>query len=236
MALELPRLPYAADALSPGISAEAVRYHYGHHHAGYFRTVNRLLKPGHDLEGASLEAIIAGSTGPLANAAAQLWNHTFYWRSMGPKPGRPDAALLRAIERSFGSRAALSRRFRKEALQLFGSGWTWLVATGVGALEIVSTPNAGLRLHGEGWWPLLVCDVWEHAYYIDYRGDRGAYLDAFWRLVDWKAASERYAALRMRGKLQRRPAGLARAGRWSAQGARSWHPAVAPRDAAEQEP
>lgn len=232
-ALELPRLPYSPDALAPGLSAEAVRYHYAHHHGGYFKTVNNLIKGNRNFEGASLEEIIAKSTGPLANAAAQLWNHTFYWRSMGPRPGRPDAALLRAIEQSFGSRVALSRRFKKESLQLFGSGWTWLVATGVGTLDIISTPNAGLRLHEEGWWPLLVCDVWEHAYYIDYRGDRGAYLDAFWRAVDWKAASERYAALRAKGKL-RRPGGSMRPGQWATMpDGRSWHPAVSPRDATE---
>jgi Fe-Mn family superoxide dismutase len=204
-ALELPRLPYAADALAPRISAETVRYHYGHHHAGYFRTVARLVRGDRDREGASLEEIIATSTGTLASAAAQLWNHTFYWRSMGPRPGRPDTALMRAIEQSFGTRAALARRFRQEALGQFGSGWTWLVATGVGTLDIISTPNAGLRLHEQGWWPLLVCDVWEHAYYIDYRGDRAAYLDAWLRCVDWKAASERYAAARARGPLHRQP-------------------------------
>lgn len=232
-ALELPRLPYAPDALAPGISADALLYHYGHHHAGYCRTVARLVRGNRRFEDASLEEIIGEATGALANAAAQVWNHTFYWRSLGPRPGRPDAALLRAIDRSFGSRAALSRRFRKEALDLFGSGWVWLVATGSGTLDVVSTPNAGLRLHEEGWWPLLVCDVWEHAYYIDYRGDRAAYLDAFWAAIDWVIASERYATLRARGRLQRQAAPDPRPGRWSVQGSHSWHPAVGPHHAAE---
>lgn len=193
MSITLPPLPYATDALQPALSADAVRYHYEHHHAGYVATVNRLVKGG-EQDFASLGELVEKSSGPLANAAAQVWNHTFFWESMSPAPGAPSAGLAEAIEQDFGSRATLARRFRLEGQQLFGSGWVWLAVTEAGTLEVVSTPNAGLRLHESSMVPLLVCDVWEHAYYVDYRGDRGAYLDAFWSVVDWGVASRRYAA------------------------------------------
>lgn len=227
--ISLPRLPYAPGALAPALSADAVRYHHEQHHAGYVEAVNRLIR-GHDLEGASLERIIERATGSLANVAAQVWNHDLYWNSMSPRLSRPDAALLRAINQSFGSRVALARRFKKESLLLFGSGWSWLVSADDGTLDVIGTPNAGLRLHEEGWHPLLVCDLWEHAYYIDYRGDRAAYLDAFWRIVDWQAASRRFAVLRGgRG----RASNVARLRRWAASAAGSWHPAVRRRDAVD---
>lgn len=229
--IRLPRLPFAPDALEPVLSADAVRYHHEHHHAGYVRAVNELAADC-GLEGATLERVIGNATGPLANAAAQVWNHTFYWNSMASAPGRPDAALLRAINHCFGSRVALARLFKREAQQLFGSGWTWLVAADDGSLEVIATPNAGLRMHEEGWCPLLVCDVWEHAYYVDYRGARAAYLDGFWRIADWQAASRRFAALRA-GNGQRRRARDSRQRRWDGSPRGSWHPAVAARDRAD---
>lgn len=206
MTIALPRLPYAAGALAPALSAEAVRYHHAHHHAGYVKAVNRLVR-GRELDGTSLERIIARATGPLANAAAQAWNHAFYWHSMAPAGGRPDAALLRAIDESFGSRVAMARRFTKECLELFGSGWVWLVVTPAGSLDIVATPNAGLRLHEEPLHPLLVCDVWEHAYYLDYRGDRAAYVDRFWSVANWTGAGQRFDAFRAERRRRTRSGG-----------------------------
>lgn len=232
MPISLPKLPYAVDALAPAISAEALRYHYAFHHAGYVKAVNRLA-PAHGLAGASLEAVIARASGPLVNAAAQVFNHTLYWQSMAPVSGRPDAALLRAIERSFGSRTALARRFRAEALQLFGSGWVWLVAAPSGALDVVATPNAGLRVHEEDLCPLLICDVWEHAYYSDYRGERGAYLDVFWRLANWLGASRRFAAFRASRDRRVPRARQLRVRRRATERVRSWHPALAGRDLQE---
>lgn len=232
MPIRLPKLPYAPDALAPAISGNAVRYHYEHHHGGYVKAVNRLVK-SHDLKRATLDKIIKESTGPLANVAAQVWNHTFFWQSMTPRVARPDTALIRAIDQSFGSRAALARRFRKEALGLFGSGWVWLVATDASTLDVLATPNAGLRLHEENYWPLLVCDVWEHAYYIDYRGDRAGYVDAFWHVANWQTASERLAVRRTlnrnRGSFER---DLRRRQR-AVEDVQSWHAAVAHRSRAE---
>ncbi len=216
MSIKLPMLPYAASALEPAISGEAIRYHHTHHHAAYIKAINHLATGA--LKKASLEQLIATATGPLANAAGQAWNHTFYWHSMAPKSARPDAILGRAIDSSFGSLDALKRRFIKEGLGLFGSGWVWLVVTSGSSLEVVTTPNAGLRLHEEGWLPLLVCDVWEHAYYADYRGDRKAYLNAFWRVVNWEGASWRFAVASRRAAsspsvAKRRP-GPVRGVRW----------------------
>ncbi len=198
MSIALPKLPYALDDLAPALSRDALRYHYTHHHGAYVKAVNRLATG--KFRDATLEQLVVNATGPLANAAGQAWNHTFYWHSMAPRPGRPDPALRRAIAQSFGSVATLAGRFKKEAMALFGSGWVWLVVTRGNALEVVATPNAALDLHQKDWWPLLVCDVWEHAYYTDYRGDRKAYLDRFWRVVNWEAASQRFASSQSVGK------------------------------------
>lgn len=232
MPITLQKLSYAIDALAPAMSAQALRYHHDFHHAGYVKAVNRLA-PAQGLGEASLQAVLARASGALANAAAQVFNHQLYWASMGPLPGRPDAALLRAIDRSFGSRAALARRFKAEGASLFGSGWVWLVVAPSGVLDIVPTPNAGLRVHEEALWPLLVCDVWEHAYYADYRGERVAYLDAFWRVVDWQGASRRFAAFRASRDRRVPRARQVRVRRRVAERVRSWHPALAGRDAAE---
>jgi Fe-Mn family superoxide dismutase len=228
MSITLPPMPYAFDALEPAISADALRYHYEHHHAGYVDAVNRLTR-GRELDLASIEQIIARATGPLANAAAQAWNHTFFWESMAPARTQPDAALLEAIENSFGSRASLARRFKLEGRQLFGSGWIWLAADAAGALEVLATPNAGLRLHEGDLAPLLVCDVWEHAYYIDYRGARDAWLDAFWSVVDWRAANRRFQSRAARPRSADR-FGAALLDREPARaGSRAWHPGLAGR-------
>lgn len=230
MPIRLPKLPYAPDALAPAISGSALRYHYEHHHGGYVKAVNRLVKTS-ELEKATLDDIILKANGPLANAAAQVWNHSFFWKSMTPRATRPDIALIRAIDQSFGSRAALARRFRREALELFGSGWVWLVATDVSTLDILATPNAGLRLHEDSYWPLLVCDVWEHAHYLDYRGDRAAYVDAFWHITNWQMASERLAARRTLGRNRGSVGRDLRRRQRSVQAPASWHPSVTRDDA-----
>ncbi len=228
MAVSLPPLPYAPDALAPALSAQAVRYHYEHHHAGYVATVNRLVR-GRGLDLADLDQIIAQATGQLANAAAQVWNHNLYWNSMLPGDTRPEAALARAIDESFGSRATLARRFKMEGEQLFGSGWVWLAATGGGALEVVATPNAGLRLHEGDLVPLMVCDVWEHAYYADYGGERGAYLNAFWRRVNWRFASRRYASRRALRSPKARFRDAMGVNEPMRRSSRTWHPKVVAR-------
>lgn len=231
MAITLPPLPYPPDALEPAISADALRYHHEHHHGGYVATVNRLTH-GRELDFVGLEQLVAEAAGPLANAAAQAWNHAFYWESMSPVRSQPDAELAEAIERSFGARATLARRFKLEGRQLFGSGWVWLAANEGGDLEVVATPNAGLRLHEGDLVPLLTCDVWEHAYYIDYRGGREAYLDAFWNLVDWRAASRRYQA--RGGATGRKRFGAALLDKAPARArTRTWHPALARRSRQE---
>lgn len=232
MAIPLQPLPYSADALEPAISVETVRYHYEYHHAGYVATVNRLIQ-NRELDFASLEEIIARATGPLANAAAQVWNHSFYWASMSPSRSHPEGQLASAIDEHFGSRTTLTRRFKLEGRQLFGSGWVWLAASARGELEVLATPNAGLRLHEGDLVPLLVCDVWEHAYYADVRGDRESYLDAFWSLVDWRAAGRRYAdrhsCFGQGGRF-----GRALIGKEPARAlTRPWHPALARRSRPE---
>jgi Fe-Mn family superoxide dismutase len=193
----LQKLPYATDALMPHLSAEAVAYHHDYHEKGYIDTVNRLLQDER-LAGADLAEVAASATGPLANAAAQAWNHAFFWTCMSPKKVRPGAETTRALDESFGSVEQFKKRLRQAGLQLFGSGWIWLIQAAEHRLEILPTPNAGLRVHEEGLWPLLVCDVWEHAYYIDYRGERGRYLDAFLEIINWNRIGERLSQPRGR--------------------------------------
>ena len=193
MAFELPPLPYAKDALAPHISEETLEYHYGKHHQTYVTNLNNLV-PGTEFEGLSLEEIIKKSSGGIFNNAAQIWNHTFYWNSLSPNGGgEPTGDLANAIDRSFGSFAEFKEQFTKCAVTTFGSGWAWLVKNSDGSLQLVSTSNAGCPLT-EGQTPLLTCDVWEHAYYIDYRNARPKYLEAFWSLVNWDFAVENYAA------------------------------------------
>ncbi|MBK8815300.1 MAG: superoxide dismutase [Fe] [Methylococcaceae bacterium] len=191
MAFELPPLPYGKNRLVPHISEETLDYHYGKHHQTYVTNLNNLV-PGTELEGLSLEEIVMKSSGGIFNNAAQVWNHTFYWNSLSPNGGgEPTGALADAINAEFGSFAAFKEAFTKCAITTFGSGWAWLVKTTEGKLALVSTSNAGCPLT-EGHKPLLTCDVWEHAYYIDYRNARPAYLEAFWALVNWEFASANF--------------------------------------------
>jgi Fe-Mn family superoxide dismutase len=190
MAHELPPLPFAKDALEPVISAETIDYHYGKHHQAYVTNLNNLIK-GTEFEHASLEDIVRKSSGPVFNNAAQVWNHTFYWEGLGPNAGgTPKGRLAQAIDASFGGFAQFVEAFTKAAIGTFGSGWAWLVQQEDGRLAIVTTPNAATPLTGKDR-PLLTCDVWEHAYYIDYRNARPAYVEAFWKLVNWDAVSGR---------------------------------------------
>jgi len=192
MTFELPALPYAKNELVPHISEETLEYHYGKHHQTYVTNLNNLI-PGTEFDGLTLEEIIVKSSGPIFNNAAQVWNHSFYWNSLTPKGGGlPTGALANAINRTFGSFEKFKEEFTKCAVTTFGSGWAWLVKNTDGSLALVSTSNAGCPLT-TGQTPLLTCDVWEHAYYIDYRNARPAYLEAFWALVNWDFAEANYS-------------------------------------------
>jgi superoxide dismutase, Fe-Mn family len=192
MTFELPALPYAKNELVPHISEETVEYHYGKHHQTYVTNLNNLI-PGTEFDGLTLEEIIVKSSGPIFNNAAQVWNHTFYWNSLTPKGGGvPTGALANAINTTFGSYEKFKEEFTKCAITTFGSGWAWLVKNTDGSLALVSTSNAGCPLT-TGQIPLLTCDVWEHAYYIDYRNARPSYLEAFWALVNWDFAEANYS-------------------------------------------
>ncbi len=184
MAFELPALPYAKDALAPHISAETIDYHYGKHHNTYVVNLNGLIENS-EFADKSLEDIIKSSSGPVFNNAAQVWNHTFYWNCLSPNGGgEPQGALAGAINAKFGSFDEFKKAYTADCVGNFGSGWTWLVKNSSGELEIMKTSNAGCPLT-EGVTPLMTCDVWEHAYYIDYRNARPAYVEAFWNLVNW---------------------------------------------------
>lgn len=184
MPIELPALPYARDALLPHISPETIDFHYGKHHQTYVTNLNNLIK-GTELENASLEEIVKASSGGVFNNAAQVWNHTFYWNGLKPGGGgAPTGKVADAINAAFGSFDKFKEEFTKTAIGTFGSGWAWLVQKKDGTLGLASTSNAQTPLTGEDT-PLLTCDVWEHAYYIDYRNLRPKYLEAFWNLVNW---------------------------------------------------
>ncbi len=184
MTHELPPLPYAIDALAPHISKETLEYHHGKHHKTYVDNLNKLI-PGTEFENLSLEDIVRKSTGGVFNNAAQIWNHTFYWNCLAPNAGgKPTGALAAAIDQAFGSFDAFKEKFSQTTIGTFGSGWAWLVKNASGGLELVSTSNAGCPLTA-GQTPLLTCDVWEHAYYIDYRNLRAKYVETFWNLVNW---------------------------------------------------
>ena len=184
----LPALPYAMDALAPHISKETLEFHYGKHHATYVTKLNDAI-PGTEFEKASLEEIIKSApAGGIFNNAAQVWNHTFYWNSLSPNGGgAPSGDLAAAIDKAFGSVDDFKKQFTDAAVGNFGSGWTWLVKDG-DQLEIVNTDDAGNPMT-DGKTPLLTCDVWEHAYYIDYRNARPKYLEAFWNLANWDFAA-----------------------------------------------
>ena len=182
---KLPDLPFAKGALAPHISEETLDYHYGKHHAAYVAKLNGMV-PGTEFEKASLEEIVKNApAGGVFNNAAQIWNHTFYWNSLSPNGGgNPGGTLAAALEKSFGSVDEFKEKFSASAAGNFGSGWTWLVKNADGGLEIVNTSNAGTPITGDQV-PLLTCDVWEHAYYIDYRNARPKYIEAYWNLVNW---------------------------------------------------
>ena len=185
MEISLPPLPYALDALAPHISKETLEYHYGKHHKTYVTNLNKLIKDT-EYEHKSLEDIIKSSKGGIFNNAAQVWNHTFYWHCLSPKGGNePQGKLAEAITKYFGSFQNFKEQFTATAIATFGSGWAWLVKDSQGELKIISTSNAGTPMT-EGLIALMTCDVWEHAYYIDYRNVRPDYLNAFWALVNWE--------------------------------------------------
>ena len=191
MGFELPALPYAQDALEPHISAETLSFHHGKHHNAYVTNLNKMIKDT-DFEGKSLEEIIMNSDGGVFNNAAQIWNHTFYWNCLSPASAQqPSGDLLAAINDAFGSFEEFKAQFTDKSVNLFGAGWCWLVKNADGKLEIVQTFNAGCPLT-EGQTPLLTCDVWEHAYYIDCRNARPAYMEKFWTLVNWEFVAQNF--------------------------------------------
>ena len=193
MAFELPALPYEKNALEPHISSETLDYHYGKHHATYVTKLNGLVE-GTDMESKSLEEIIKSSEGGVFNNAAQVWNHTFYWHCLSPNGGgEPTGDLAEAINAKWGSFADFQAAFNDKAVNNFGSSWTWLVKTADGSLDIVNTSNAETPISGEEYTPVLTVDLWEHAYYIDYRNARPKYLENFWALVKWEFGNENFA-------------------------------------------
>jgi Fe-Mn family superoxide dismutase len=191
MTHELPPLPFARDALEPVISAETIDFHYGKHHQAYVTNLNNLVT-GTEFEDASLEDIVLKAEGGIFNNAAQVWNHTFYWNGLSTDGGgQPTGNLGAAIQRSFGSFERFKDAFIKSAVGNFGSGWTWLVRKHDGSVAVVNTSNAANPMR-DGLTPLLTIDVWEHAYYIDYRNARPKYLDEIWKLVNWDFVAVNY--------------------------------------------
>ncbi|MET1253709.1 superoxide dismutase [Aliikangiella maris] len=191
MSFELPALPYAKDALAPTISEETIEFHYGKHHNAYVVNLNKLAE-GTKYASMSLEEVIKDSEGGVFNNAAQIWNHTFYWNCLSPEATQPSAELTAAINEAFGSIDELKAQFLNSAATNFGSGWTWLVKDSSGKLSIKNTSNAGCPLT-ESFTPLLTIDVWEHAYYIDYRNARPNYLEAIWNIINWEFVSSNFA-------------------------------------------
>lgn len=190
MTHELPKLPYEPDALNNVISAQTIDFHYGKHHQAYVNNLNNLI-PGTPFEDASLEKIVMEADGGIFNNGAQVWNHTFYFEAFSKTPKTaPTGRLLRLIESDYGTLSEFKEKFNKAALTLFGSGWAWLSLNNQGHLEISQESNAGNPLR-KGLKPLLTCDVWEHAYYLDYQNRRADYLQKFWEILDWKVIEER---------------------------------------------
>ena len=190
MTFQLPPLPYKKGDLEPHISEKTVEFHYGKHHQTYVDKVNKLI-PGTTFESATLEDLIKKADGGIFNNGAQVWNHTFYWHSLSPDGGgEPAGKLKEAIERDFGTFRIFKEEFTTAATTLFGSGWTWLVMKDDGKLEIINESNAGNPLRN-GMTPLLTCDMWEHAFYLDRQNRKPEYLEAFWKLVNWKQVTDR---------------------------------------------
>ncbi|GLS26772.1 superoxide dismutase [Fe] [Marinibactrum halimedae] len=193
MSFELPELPYALNALEPHISQETLEYHYGKHHKTYVDKLNGLV-PGTEFEGKSLEEVVKSSSGGVFNNSAQIWNHTFYWNCLKPNGGgEPTGPVAEAINAAFGSFEKFKEEFTTSAINNFGSSWTWLVKEADGSVAIVNTSNAATPLTDEGITPILTVDLWEHAYYIDYRNVRPDYMKAFWALVNWDFVNANFA-------------------------------------------
>jgi len=193
MSFTLPELSYAKDALAPHISAETIEFHYGKHHQTYVDKLNGLVD-GTELESQSLEDIVKSSEGGVFNNAAQVWNHTFYWNCLSPNGGgSPTGPVADAINAAFGSFDAFKEQFTNSAINNFGSGWTWLVKKADGSVAIVNTSNAATPLTDASVTPILTVDVWEHAYYVDYRNARPKYMDAFWALVNWDFVNQNFS-------------------------------------------
>jgi Fe-Mn family superoxide dismutase len=193
VAYELPDLPYSLGALEPYVSGETLEYHWGKHHRGYVNRLNDLVR-GTDLAGQPLDELVKQAKGATFNNAAQAWNHAFYWKCLTPHgPSRPSSRVAAAIEKRFGSFESFKGLFARTATGKFGSGWIWLVRNAEGTLFVEATDDAGNPL-ADGRTPLLTCDVWEHAYYLDYRNDRAAYVDAFWRIADWDFVERNFSA------------------------------------------
>lgn len=189
---KLPDLPYAMDALQPHISKETLEFHYGKHHQTYVTNLNNLIK-GTEFENMALEEIVKKSAGGMFNNAAQVWNHTFYWYCLKPNGGgQPSGALADAINKKFGSFDEFKKQFAQTCVTTFGSGWGWLVKNADGSIELMSTSNAQSPITS-GKTALLTCDVWEHAYYVDYRNRRPDYVAAFWNLVNWDFVAKNFA-------------------------------------------
>ena len=188
---KLPELHFAKSALSPGISEETIEYHFGKHHNTYVTNLNKLIA-GTEFAAMTLEQICAKASGPIFNNAAQHWNHSFYWECLTTAGGEPAGPLAAMITRDFGSLSQFKEKFVASAIGNFGSGWTWLVKKG-DHLSIENTSNAAMPFQ-DNKKPILTCDVWEHAYYIDYRNNRAAYLEAFWKIINWKFVEDQCAA------------------------------------------
>lgn len=197
---KLPNLPYSKTALSPFLNEEQMTYHYDKHHKAYIDNLNKFIETDTSLKGKSLEEIILSSTAGIFNNAAQIWNHTFYWFNISPvgKGGTPSTSLLEAIKRDFGSMDELKAKFVDGGVKTFGSGWIWLCQDTSGKLSLVSTSNAAVPFTNNGPVPLLVADVWEHAYYVDYRNLRAKYLETFWSHINWTFVSENFETKKVR--------------------------------------
>jgi len=201
---KLPQLPYAKTALAPFLNEEQMSFHYDKHHKAYIDNLNKFIETDASLKGKSLEEIVLSSSAGIFNNAAQIWNHTFYWFNMAPagQGGQPSALLADAIKRDFNSLDELKAKFVDGGVKTFGSGWIWLCSDATGKLSLVSTSNAAVPFTQNGLIPLLVADVWEHAYYVDYRNARQKYLETFWSHINWNFVSENYTTKKVRDLTQ----------------------------------
>ena len=197
---KLPTLPYAKTALAPFLNEEQMSFHFDKHHKAYIDNLNKFIETDSSLKGKSLEEIVLSSTGGIFNNAAQIWNHTFYWLNMAPasEATKPSAELTAAITKDFGSMDELKAKFIDGGVKTFGSGWMWLCTDAAGKLSLVSTSNAAVPFTNNGPTPIMTADVWEHAYYVDYRNLRLKYLETFWNHINWTFVSENFATKKVR--------------------------------------